>query len=160
MDWETLWAKYTFSSVWSLSCVRLFVTPGTASLQDSLPITSSQSFLKLMSIKLLMPSNYLILFHLLLFPSVFPSIRVCSKESVLLFLLVFHITEWQGTLIVLLQTIFFSKNICYRKPWEIEIKDPSKTEAVLFHDQNNIDNISVQDKFWAGFPVEHCKIRC
>ena len=94
MDRGAWWAEHTFSSIQSLSCVRLSATPWTASLQDSLSITSSLSFLKLMSIESLMPSNQLILCHpLLLFASIFPSIRVCSKESVLFFLLVFHIIE-------------------------------------------------------------------
>ena len=73
-----------FSSVQSLSRVQLFVTPWTAACQASLSITNSQSLLKLMSIELVMPSNDLILCHpLLLLPSIFPSIRVFSKESVL-----------------------------------------------------------------------------
>ena len=73
-----------FSSVQSLSCVRLFVTPWTAARQAFLSITNSQSLLKLMSIKSVMPSNHLILCHLLLLPpSIFPSIRVFSNESVL-----------------------------------------------------------------------------
>ena len=59
-------------------------TPWTAAHQVSLSITNSQSLLKLMSIKSVMPSNHLILCHpLLLLPSVFPSIRVFSNESVL-----------------------------------------------------------------------------
>ena len=73
-----------FSSVQLLSCVRLFVTPWTAACQASLSITSSQSLLKLMSIESVMPSNHLILCHpLLLLPSIFPSIRVFSNESIL-----------------------------------------------------------------------------
>ena len=72
-------------SVQSLSCVQLFVTPWTAACQASLSITNSWSLLKLMSIELVMPSNYLILCHpLLLLPSIFPSIGVFSNESVLL----------------------------------------------------------------------------
>ena len=72
------------SSVQSLSCVRLFVTPWTAVCQASLSFTSSRSLLKLISIELVMPSNHLILCHpLLLLPSIFPSIRVFSNESVL-----------------------------------------------------------------------------
>ena len=72
------------SSVQSLSLVRLFVTPLTAALQASMPITNSRSMLKLMSIESVMPSNHLILFHpLLLLPSIFPSIRIFSNESVL-----------------------------------------------------------------------------
>ena len=71
-------------SVQSLSHVRLFATPWTAAHQASLSITSTQSLLKLMSIKSVMPSNHLILCHpLLLLPSVFPSIRLFSSESVL-----------------------------------------------------------------------------
>ena len=73
-----------FSSLQLLSRVRLFVTPQTAACQVSLSITNSQSLFKLMSIELVMPSNHLILWHpLLLLPSIFPSIRVLSNESVL-----------------------------------------------------------------------------
>ena len=71
-------------SVQSLSCVRLFETPWTAACQASLSISNSRSPLKLMSIELVMPSNHLILCRpLLLPPSIFPSIRVFSSESVL-----------------------------------------------------------------------------
>ena len=67
-----------------LSRVRLFATPWTAACQASLPFTLSQSLLKLMSIKSVMPSNHLILCRLLLLlPSIFPSIGVFSNESVL-----------------------------------------------------------------------------
>ena len=67
-----------------LSCIWLFVTPWIAARQASLSITNSQSLLKLMSMESVMPSNHLILCHpLLLLPSIFPSIRVFSKESVL-----------------------------------------------------------------------------
>ena len=66
------------------SCIQLFVTPWTAACQASLSITNSQSLLKLMSIEPVMPPNRLILSHpLLLLPSIFPSIRVFSNESVL-----------------------------------------------------------------------------
>ena len=72
------------NSVHSLSCVLLFVTPWTTARLASLSITSSRSLLKLMSIKSVMPSNHFILCRpLLLLPSVFPSIRVFSSESVL-----------------------------------------------------------------------------
>ena len=72
------------SSVQSLSFVWLFETPWTAALQAFLSITNSWSLLKLVSIELVMPSNHLILYRpLLLLPSVFPSIRVFSSESVL-----------------------------------------------------------------------------
>ena len=88
---QWLWAPHIhlikrpqFSSVQSLSRVRHFATPWTAARQASLSITNSWSLLKLMSIELVMPSNHLILCHpLLLWPSIFPSIRVFSNESVL-----------------------------------------------------------------------------
>ena len=69
-----LWGE--FSSGQSLSHVWLFATPWTAAHQASLSITNSWSLLKLMSIELVMPSN-----HLILLPSIFPSIRVFSNES-------------------------------------------------------------------------------
>ena len=72
-----------FSSVQSLSCIQLFVTPWTAACQGFLSIANSPSLLKLMSIELMMPTNYLILCRpLLLLPSIFP-IRVFSNESAL-----------------------------------------------------------------------------
>ena len=68
----------------SLSVVQIFATTWTAAWQASLSITNFQGLLKLMSIELVMPSSHLILcHHLLLVPSVFPSIRVFSIESVL-----------------------------------------------------------------------------
>ena len=71
-----------FSSLYSLSRVRLFETPWTAACQASLSITNSRSLLKLMSIESVMPSNHLILCRpLLLLPSISPSIRVFSNES-------------------------------------------------------------------------------
>ena len=81
MDCETL---CEFSSIQSLSHVQIFTTPWTAAHQASLSITNSRRLLKLMSIKSVMPSNHLVLCHpLLLLPSIFPSIRVFSNESVL-----------------------------------------------------------------------------
>ena len=75
---------FMFSSVQSLSRVQLFATPWTGAHQASLSITNSRSLLKLMSIESVMPSNHLILSRsLLLLPSIFPSIRVFSNESVL-----------------------------------------------------------------------------
>ena len=74
----------TFSSVQLLSRVQLFVTPWTASREASLSITNSRSLPKLMAIESVMPSNHLILrCPLLLPPSIFPSNRVISNESVL-----------------------------------------------------------------------------
>ena len=70
------------SSVQTLSCVRLLATPWTAVYQASLSITNSWSLLKLMSIESVMPSTHFILHCCLLPPSIFPSIRVFSIESI------------------------------------------------------------------------------
>ena len=76
---------FLFCSVQSLSRVQLSATPWAAALQASLSIINPRSLPRLMSIELVMPSNHLILCHpLLLPPSIFPSIRVFSNESVLL----------------------------------------------------------------------------
>ena len=76
--------RIQFSSAQSLSHVQLFVILLTAASQASLSITNSWSLLKLKSIKVVMPSNRLILYHpLLLLPSIFPSIRVFSNKLVL-----------------------------------------------------------------------------
>ena len=73
-----------FSSIHSLSCVRLFATPWIAAHQASLYMTSSWNLLKLMPIESVMPSSHLILCHpLLLLPPIPPSIRVFSNESTL-----------------------------------------------------------------------------
>ena len=81
---DKYYISHHFSSVQSLSCALLFVTPWTATNQASLSITKSQSLLKLMSFESVMPSNHLILCHpLLLPPSIFPRIRVFSNESAL-----------------------------------------------------------------------------
>ena len=75
---------YWFSSVQSISQVRLFASTWTAAHHASLSITNSRSLYKLMSIESVMPCNHLILCRpLLLLPSIFPSIRVFSNESAL-----------------------------------------------------------------------------
>ena len=76
--------KFLWDFTQSLSCVQLFATPWTAACQASMSITNSQSLLKLISIESVIASNHLILYcPLLLLPSILPSIRVFSKESVL-----------------------------------------------------------------------------
>ena len=78
------WVLTMTAVVQSLSCVQLFATPWTEVHQASLSFTISQSLLKLMSIELVMQSNHLILYcSFLLLSSIFPSIRVFSKESAL-----------------------------------------------------------------------------
>jgi len=76
--------SYQFGSVQLLSHVQLFATPLNEACQVSLSITNSWSLLKLIPIKLMMPSNHLILCcPFLLLPSIFPSIRVFPNDSVL-----------------------------------------------------------------------------
>ena len=88
MDKEDVVYTYTHTveySVQSLSPIQLSETPWTVTCQAYLSITNSQSLLKFMSIESVMPSNHLILCcPLLLLPSIFPSIRVFSSQSVLL----------------------------------------------------------------------------
>ena len=82
--WKCSYYYFKFSSVQLLSRVWLFATPWTEVRQASLSITNSWSLLRLMSIESVMPSNHFILCRLLLLlPSIFPSIRVFSNESVL-----------------------------------------------------------------------------
>ena len=93
MDWtlnedesekQLCWEIFQFSSIQSLSHLWLSATPWIAACQASLSITNSRSSSKLMSIESVMPSNHLILCcPLLLLPSIFPSIRIFSNESVL-----------------------------------------------------------------------------
>ena len=103
-DFGILHSSGIFGSVQLLSHVRLFGTPWTAARQASLSINNSQSLLKLMSIKLVMPSSHLILCLPLLPPSIFPSISPSSEYSGLISLM-----DWldllavQGTLKSLLQ---------------------------------------------------------
>ena len=98
----------------SLSCVRHFATQWTAARQASLSITNSQSLLRLMPIESVMPSNHLILScPLLLLPSIFPSIRVFSNESVL------HIRwskYWSFSLSISPSNVY-SELISFRMDW-------------------------------------------
>ena len=91
---------YSLSSVQLLSRVWLFVTARTGACQASLSITNSWSLLKLMSIESVMPSNHLILCRpLRLPPSVLPSIRVSSSESILhISVTVYRVTKRQAQL--------------------------------------------------------------
>ena len=98
--------------VQSLSCVRPFATSRTAAHQASLSFTISQSMLKFMSIKLMMPSNHLILCQPLLLPSILPSIRVFSNESVLCIRLLSH----------------FSHVPLFATPWTIGCQAPLSIE--------------------------------
>ena len=117
-----------FSSVQSLGRIQLFVTPWTAAHQASLSITNSRSPLKLMSIEVVMPSNHLILCHPLPLPSIFPSIRVFSNESIL----------------------------CIRWPkywsFSFSISPFNKYSRLIFHRMDWLDHLTVQ-----GTPKSHIK---
>ena len=120
-----------FSSIQSLSCVRLFVTPCTAAHQASLSVTNSLSSLKLMFIKLMMPSNHLILCHpLLLPPSIFPSIRVFPNESV------FHIrwSKYWSFSFTISPSNEYSGLICFRIDWLDLLAVQGILKSFLQHD--------------------------
>ena len=99
-----------------LSHVCLSVTPRTVACRASLSFTISQSLFKLMSIKSVIPSNYLILCHPLLLLSIFPSIRVFSNESAL------HIrwSEYWTLIPIYVNHIFFLWNYFYQFTLTIE----------------------------------------
>ena len=104
----------SFSSVQSLRCVWLFATPWIVACQASLSITNSQSLPKLMSIVSVMSSNHLILCHPLLFlPSIFPSIKVFSKEWILC--------------------------IRWPKSWSFSISPSNEYSGLIFSQQENGD---------------------
>ena len=116
------------SSVQSLSHVQLFATPWTAACQAFLSITHSQSLLKLISIELVMASNHLILYHPLLPPSIFPSIRVSSNESV------FHIIwpkYWSFSFSISPSNEYF-RLISFRMDW-FDLLAVQGTLKSLFH---------------------------
>ena len=103
------------SSVQSISCIWLFVTPWTAACQASLSITKSQSLLKLTSIESVMPSNNLILCHRFSFPpSIFPSTRVFSNESVLR---IRWLKCWSFSFNISPSTNEYSELISFRMDW-------------------------------------------
>ena len=119
-----------FSSVQLLSRVRLFATPWTAAHQASLFTTNSRSLLKLTSIESVMPSNHLILCcPLLLLPSIFPSIRVFSSESVL------HIScpKYQSFSYSISPSSEFSGLISFRSNWFHLLEDQGTLKSLLQH---------------------------
>ena len=126
-----------FSSVQSLICVRLFVTTWTIASRASPSITNSQSLLKLMSIKSMMPSNQLILCcPLLLLPSIFPSIRVFSKESVL------HIRcpKYWGFSFSISLSNEHPGLICFRMNWLVLLAVQGTLKSLLQHHHSKAIN--------------------
>ena len=126
------------SSVQSLSHVKLFATPWAAAHRASLSITNSRSLLKLMSIESVMPSNHLILCHpLLLQPSLFPSRRVFSNESVLRIRWPKH---WSFSFSIS-PSNEYSGLICFRMDW-LEILAVQKTlKSLLQHHRSKASNL-------------------
>ena len=119
-----------FSSVQSLGHVRLFVTLWTAARQASLSITNSWSLLKLMSIKLVMPSNHFIFCHpLLLPPSIFPSIRVFSKELVRLI----RWPEYWSFSFSISPSSEYSGLVSFRMDWLDLLAVPGTLKSLLQH---------------------------
>ena len=127
-----------FSSVQSLSRVRLFAIPWTAALQASLSITNCRSSPKPMFIELVMSSNHLILCHPLLFlPSIFPRIRVFSNESALH--QVAKISEFQ------LQQCLSSEHpglISFRMDWLDLLEVQGSLKSLLQHHSSKAINSS------------------
>ena len=129
-----------FLSVQSLSRVRLFVTPWTAARQASLSITNSRSLPKLMSIELVMPSNQLILCHpLLLPPSIFPSIRVFSNESILL---IGWPKYWSFSFSIS-PSNEYSGLISFRMDWLDLLAVQGTLKSVLQHHSSNINFLAL-----------------
>ena len=124
------WSPHEWDSVQLLSHVQLFVTPWTAACQASLSITESRSFLKPMSVESVMPSNHLILCHpLLCLPSVFPTIRVFSNESVL------HIgwpKNWSFSFSIIASNEY-SGLISFRRDWLDLLAVGGTLKSVLQH---------------------------
>ena len=132
-----------FSSVQSLSCVRLFVTPWTAARQASLSITNSWSLLKLMSIESVMPSNQLILCHPLLFlPSIFPSIRVFSSDLVL------HIRwpKYWSFSFSISSSKEISGLISFQMDWLDLLAVQGTLQSLLQHHSSIMDSTPIQNK--------------
>ena len=119
-----------FSSIQFLGRVWLFATPWTAARQASLSITNSQSLLKLMSIKSVMPPNHLTLCHpLLLPPSIFPSIRVFSNESILLI----RWPKYWSFSFNISPSNEYSGLICLRMDWLYLLADQGTLKSLLQH---------------------------
>ena len=125
--WRMNTGNHQFSSVQSLSHVRLFVTPWIAARQASLSITNSRSSLRLTSIESVMPSSHLILCRpLLLLPPIPPSIRVFSNESILRMRWPKY---WSFSLTI--SPTHYLSIILHSVSWKIELWVPCSLECFL-----------------------------
>ena len=127
-SYKTTYLAHRFKSV-QFNCVQLFLTPWIAACQASLSIINFWSLLKLMSIKLLMPSNHLILCHPLLLPSIFPSIRVFFSESVL------HIrwSKYWSFSFIISPPNEYSELISFRIDWFVLLAVQGTLKSLLQH---------------------------
>ena len=136
-----------YYSVQLFSHVQLFVTPWTAAHQASLSITNSQSFLRLISIELVMPSNHLILCcSLFLLPSLFPSIIVFPKESLL------HI-RWQkywSFSFSISPSNEYSRLISFRIDWFDLLAVEETLKSLLQHCSSKASVLHIRwSKYWS-----------
>ena len=134
-------------AVQSLSNIQLFATPWTAACQASLSFTISQSLLKLMSIKWVMPSIHLVFCHpLLLLSSIFPSIRVFSNESVL------H-TRWSkdwSFSFSISPSSEYSGLISFRMDWLDLLEVQGTLKSLLQHHSSKLQFFSAQLSLWSN----------
>ena len=147
---------HQFSSVQSLSCVQLFAALWTAARQASLSITNSQSLLKLMSIGLVMPSDHFILCHpFLLLPSIFLSIRIFSKESVL------HIRwpKYWSLSFSISPSNEYSRLISFRMDWLDLLAVQGTLESLLQYHSSKVSILrhSASFKIQLSHPYDHWK---
>ena len=130
-----------------LSRIQLFATPWIAVRQASGSITNFQSLLKLLSIESVMPSNYLILCHpLLLLPSIFPSIRVFSNESVL------HIRwqEYWSFSFSISVSNEYSGLISFRMDWLDLLAIQGTLKSLLQHHSSKASVFGAQPSLWSN----------
>ena len=123
--------------------MQLFATPWTAACQAFLSITNSQSLLKLISIELVMASNHLILYHPLFLPSIFPSIRVSSNESV------FHISwpkYWSFSFSISPSNEYF-RLISFRMDWLDLLPVQGTLKSLLQHHSSKASILWCSDFF-------------
>ena len=134
-----------------VSCVQLFATPWAAAHQASLSITNSCRSLKLLSIKFMMPSNNLIPCHpFLLLPSVLPSIRVFSNESVL------HIRwpKYWSFSFRISPSNEYSGLISFRIDWLDLLAVQGTLKSLLQHHSSKASFFSTQPSLWSNSHID------
>ena len=142
---------HNLSSVQLLRHVQLFATPWTAASQASLSITNCQSLFKLMSIESVMPSNHLILCHPLLLPSIFPSIRVFSNESVL------HISWPEYWSFNISTSKEYSGLISFRISQFDLLAVQGTLKSLLQHHSSNASILGAQLSLWSSSHIHTCE---